>query len=399
MKYKLRPYQKEASDKAVEFFLDDKRDYNALIVIATAGGKSLILSDIADRLNTNVLVFCPSVEILRQNYSKMLTYTEECAMYSASVGKKDIAKVTFCTIGSVKNYAKLFEDFEYIIIDEAHLVNPKQGMYKKFLSQLKKKVLGLTATPYRLETDVDYNYKTKTFNGAQSRLCMLTNYRYPTFKEIIYEIETKLLLEQGYLSELEYYRAPAKGWDETKMFKNSSGSDFSDKSVQWMNEVTGFKSHLINILSRLKKPKSGKKRNGILVFVRFIEDAEYCSRNVESCGYITGAMSKANRERILKEFESGKIQILVNAGCLIVGYDRPDLDTVVLATPTMSLARYYQEVGRALRISDKKEKGWIVDLCGNINRFGRVDNLVLFKDDKDKWQIKNNERQLTDVYL
>lgn len=399
MKYKLRPYQQEASDKAVEFFLDGSKDYNALIVIATAGGKSLIISDIADRLNANVLVFSPTKEILQQNYEKMLAYTSDCSMYSASVGKKEIAKITFCTIGSVKNYADLFDDFEYIIIDEAHLVNPKKGMYKNFLSQLKKKVLGLTATPYRLESDVDYNFKTKTFIGAKSRLCMLTNYKRPTFKEIIYEIETKLLLEKGYLSKLEYYRAPAKGWDENKLFKNTTGSDYSDKSVQWMNKVTDFKSHLLDILMRLKKPKSGKPRNGILVFVRFIEDAEYCARNIEGCGYITGDMTKANRERILQDFETGKIQILVNAGVLIVGYDRPDLDTVVLATPTMSLARYYQEIGRTLRISDEKESGWIVDLCGNINRFGHVDDLVLFKDKNDKWQIKNNERQLTGVYL
>lgn len=399
MTYQLRPYQKEASDSAVKFFLDDSKDYNALIVAMTGSGKSLIISDIANRLNTNVLVFCPTKEILQQNYSKMLTYTNDCAMYSASVGKKDVATITFCTIGSVKNYVKLFEDFDYIIIDEAHLVNPKQGMYKKFLSHLKRKVLGLTATPYRLETDVDYNYKAKTFIGAKSRLCMLTNYKRPVFKEIIYEIDTKSLLAQGYLSKLDYYSVLAPGWNEKRIFKNSSGSDFSDKSVQWMNEVTGFKHHLLSILERLKHPKSGKPRNGILVFVRFIKDAEFCANNIDECGYITGSMTKTEREHVLHDFETGKTQILVNAGVLIVGYDRPDLDTVVLATPTMSLSRYTQEIGRCMRISDNKDRGWVVDLCGNVNRFGRVDDLALFRDDKGKWQMKNNERQLTNVYL
>lgn len=399
MPYILRPYQKEASDKAVGFFLDGEADYNALLVAATASGKSLIIADIANKLNSRVIVFCPTKEILQQNYKKMLAYTDDCGMYSASVGKKDIAKVTFCTIGSVKDNARLFDDFDFVIIDEAHLVSPKKGMYKKFLSQLKKKVLGLTATPYRLETDVDYNYRTKTFNSAKSRLCMLTNYKRPTFREIIYSIDTKLLLEQGYLSSLEYFYVPANGWDERKIYRNSSGSDYSDKSVQWMNDVSGFKYHLLNILERLKRPKRGKPRNGILVFVRFIEDAEFCAKNIDGCGYITGAMSKANRERVLRDFETGKTQILVNAGVLVVGYDRPDLDTVVLATPTMSLARYYQEIGRCLRISDKKNGSWVVDLCGNVSRFGHVDDLCLFRDDNGMWQIKNKERQLTGVYL
>jgi len=399
MRYELRPYQKVASDKAVDFFLDKGKDFNALIVASTGSGKSLIIADIAKRLNSNVLVFCPSKEILQQNYKKMCIYTDECAMYSASVGKKEISTITFCTIGSVKDNAELFEKFGYIIIDEAHLVNPKQGMYKIFLSQLKAKVLGLTATPYRLESDVDYDWKTKTFNGAESRLCMLTNYKKPIFKEVIYEIDTKVLLEQGYLSDIKYYRCPAKGWDERKMFKNSNGSDFSDKSVKWMNETTHFQQHVINILCRLKHPKSGKPRNGILVFVRFIEDAEFLAQHINGCGFITGKMTKKNREHVLNDFENGRIEILVNADCLIVGYDRPDLDTVVLAAPTMSLARYTQEVGRAMRISDKKEDSWLVDLCGNVNRFGHVDELKLYKDDSDKWQIRNNVRQLTDVVL
>lgn len=56
MKFKLRPYQEEASKKAVEFFLDEKKNWNALEVLPTASGKSLILADIAARLKDKVLV-------------------------------------------------------------------------------------------------------------------------------------------------------------------------------------------------------------------------------------------------------------------------------------------------------------------------------------------------------
>lgn len=107
-------------------------------------------------------------------------------------------------------------------------------------------------------------------------------------------------------------------------------------------------------------------------------------------------MSKKNRVRILKEFEEGKIKVLANAGVLIVGYDRPDLDTVVLASPTLSLARYYQEIGRAIRLHPSKKEGWIVDVVGNFNKFGRVEELKLSKTEKDTWCITSNGRQLTD---
>ena len=74
MKFKLRPYQEEASKKAVEFFLDKKKNWNALEVLPTASGKSLILADIAARLKDKVLVFSPTKEILEQNYKKYCSY-------------------------------------------------------------------------------------------------------------------------------------------------------------------------------------------------------------------------------------------------------------------------------------------------------------------------------------
>ena len=397
MSYVLRDYQQKASDAAVSFFLDKTKKHNALIVAATGCGKSLIIADIAYRLNDDVLVFCPTKEILQQNYAKMKSYGADCSMYSASVGKKEISKVTFCTIGSVKGCPELFTHFKYVMIDEAHYVNSKQGMYKYFLKRLKCKVVGLSATPYRLETDVEMDWKTKTFKSAKSYLKMLTDYRKPVFSEIIFNIDVESLLSEGYLSELKYYYQPPKGWEQMTLFKNSTGNDFTDDSVKRAYEKTGFEYHLIDIVRRLLNPKSGIKRNGILVFTRFVKEAEMLANNVDGCAYISGDMTKANRERILKDFEQGRIKVLANANVLVVGYDRPDLDTVVLATPTLSLARYYQEVGRAIRPHPSKECGWIVDLAGNIKRFGEVKDLKLLRGRDGKWAVYSNNRQLTNV--
>lgn len=397
MKYQLRYYQKQASDAAVAFFLDKKKDYNALIVIPTGGGKSLILADIAYRLNDDVLMFSPSREITLQNYAKMKSYGVECSMYSASVGEKRISRITFATIGSAKNSPELFTHFKYVIIDEAHYANSKKGMYKDFLKKLKCKVLGLSATPYRLEVDVDMDWKTKKFKSATPYLQMLTDYKRPIFKEIIYSVDVGELLEKGHLSELEYFYVPPNGWDERYLLKNTSGTDYTDDSVRRMYDHTGFEFHLISVVRRLMNPKNGIKRNGILVFTRFVKEAQMLANNIDKCAYISGDMTKTDRERILKEFEDGKIKVLANANVLVVGYDRPDLDTVVLASPTLSLARYYQEVGRAIRPHPSKERGWIVDLAGNIKRFGEVSDLKLNKNNNGKWAVYSKGRQLTNV--
>lgn len=398
MQYVLRPYQQRASDAGVDFFLDEGKKHNALIVASTGCGKSLIIADIAARLNDKVLVFCPSKEILEQNYRKMTTYGRPCSMYSASVNKKEISQITFVTIGSMKNEADLFKEFRYIMIDEAHLVNPKRGMYKKFLTAMKRKVLGLTATPYRLETDTKMDWETKKFESATSRLMMLTAYKRPVFREIICNIEASELTEQGYLAKMRYFHLPPPDWQEGKLFKNTTGSDYTDQSVRRMFKTTNFKGYMMNVIRRLMNPKDGRPRNGILVFTRFVEDAQDIARQIDGAAYISGAMGKTERERVLKDFEEGRIKVLANAGVLIVGYDRPDLDTVLLATPTLSLARYYQEIGRALRISPEKEEGWIVDLCGNLKRFGAVSDLNMRKCDNG-WEVFSKDRQLTSVEL
>ena len=71
--YQLREYQKEAVDAAVRFF-DNGLKRNGLIVLPTGAGKSLVIANIAYRLDAPVLVFQPSKEILEQNYAKLQTY-------------------------------------------------------------------------------------------------------------------------------------------------------------------------------------------------------------------------------------------------------------------------------------------------------------------------------------
>lgn len=59
MKYTLRNYQKQASDAAVRLFTS-KADKNGLVILPTGAGKSLVIADIASRLEGPLLVFQPS---------------------------------------------------------------------------------------------------------------------------------------------------------------------------------------------------------------------------------------------------------------------------------------------------------------------------------------------------
>lgn len=382
-KYILRDYQRKSSDVAIEYF-NSNADYNALMVLPTGSGKSLIIAEIASTVDGNTLIFQPSKEILEQNYSKLLSYgVMDCSIYSASFNSKKISRITFATIGSVRNNPELFNHFKNIIIDECHLVNAKKGMYKEFLDVIPSKVLGLTATPYRLTTD--------GFGG--SILKFITRTRPRVFKDLIYYCQIKTLLDSGYLSKINYY--DIKSVDVSKLQLNSTGADYTDKSVIKHYKDIGFSSQLLGIINRLAKAN----RKNILVFTRFIDEAENLVNRLNvNAEIVTGATKKKDRERIINDFKSGKIQVIANVGVLTTGFDFPELSTIVLARPTRSLALYYQMVGRAIRPHESKDFAWVIDLCQTFKRFGKVEDLQLTSSKNNLWHIKSNGKQLTNVY-
>ena len=388
MTYKLRDYQQQASDAAIRFCSDKTKKRNAIEVLPTGAGKSLVIADIASRLEGHTLVFQPSKEILEQNYMKLCSYgVLDCSIYSASFGRKEISRVTFATIGSVKNHPELFQHFRNIIIDECHLVNPKEGMYKEFLTMLRCKVLGLTATPYRLCSSRDFG----------SMLKFITRTRPCVFSYVIYQVQISTLLDMGYLSKLNYYPMNPVGWNELNLKSNTTGADYTDKSVIKEYERIDFYGFLVSVVRRLLNPKVGGKRKGILVFTRFLKEAEQLTKSIPGTAIVSGDTPKATREMILRQFKAGKIPVVANVGVLTTGFDYPELDTIVMARPTMSLALWYQIVGRAIRPHPDKEAGWVVDLCGNIKRFGEIKDLRLVDGGNGKWAVYSTGRQLTNV--
>ena len=389
MKFTLRSYQQEASDAAVRVFQGQKQT-NGLIVVSTGGGKSLIIADIASRLDTPLLIFQPSKEILQQNFAKLQSYgVIECGVYSASVGCKDINRITFTTVGSVMNHMNDFKHFKYVLIDEAHCVNSKAGMYKKFIEAEKRQVVGLTATPYRLSS----------YQGG-SMLKFLTRTRPRIFNEVLYVCQTSDLLAKGFLADLKYYDLTSM--DLSNVRSNSTGADYDEKSLKLEYERSGFYDKLTTTTLRVLNPKSGVPRKGVLVFTRFVDEAQNLVDKLKikgiSAAIVTGETPKADREMLLEDFKAGKIKVVANVGVLVVGFDFPALDTVIIARPTKSLAWYYQAVGRCIRPFKGKD-AWVVDLGGNYRRFGKVSDLKIDveKPHSQLWCVKSNGKQLTNV--
>lgn len=354
-------------------------------------GKSLVIADIASRLEGPLLVFQPSKEILQQNFAKLQSYgIFDCGCYSASVGCKDINRITFATIGSVMNHMSDFDCFKNIIIDECHYVNSKAGQYKQFIEAKNRQVVGLTATPYRLD---------RAEGG--SILKFLTRVRPRIFSKVIYCCQIGELLSKGYLADLHYYDLTTL--DLRRVRSNSTGADYDERSLLAEYERSGFYDKLSNTVVKVLQPKSGIPRKGVLVFTAFTREARQLVDKLQSLGVnaaiVTGETPKKEREAILEGFKRREIKVVANVGVLTTGFDYPALDTVVLARPTKSLGLYYQMVGRAIRPFEGKD-GWIVDLSGNYSRFGNVADLFISRPPgTTKWAVYSRGTQLTNVVL
>ena len=310
-----------------------------------------------------------------------------------------------------------------LIVHNCHGVNPVEGQYATFIRKVKRKVLGLTATPYRLTTAQGIETKDKGFmpNGSYKSsdyfiddfhpkpgvvmknaciLKFLTRTRPRIFHDVLYEVSIQTLLQRGYLAKLRYFDMTTI--DTRRVKRNSTGRDYDEQSLSEEFSRCGLGNQLSDIVKRLLHPKNGVPRKGILVFTQFITESEQLARNVEGVAVVTGATKKKDRERILEDFKNGRIKVLANVSVLTTGFDYPELDTVVMARPTMSLAMWYQIVGRAIRPYEGKD-GWVVDLGENIRRFGKVDDLTLREDKPGQYYISGvvggQCKPLTNVYF
>jgi len=373
MKYTLRPYQQEMVDLAVKELNRDKPK-PFVLQAGTGAGKSLVIAGICHQLPGKTLVLQPSRELLKQNYDKMLSYDiKDVKIYSASLGKKEIGNYVMATIGSIYKKPELFKDFEYVIIDECDLVNPKEmdTMYKKFLTAIGcNNVCGLTATPYRTVS----KFYTDEWGGLfyTAHLKCITRIGYPTFwKGIKYKIETQELIDDGYLSPIKYYIEPS---DISKLKVNTTGADFTVDSLEaWGAEKVA------RICQAIEYARDNHKR--ALVFCSSLRQAnavlDAFSGDSSYIQLVDGKTPKKEREEAVRLFKTGDRPVMLNVGVFLAGFDVPELDCIIFARPTLSLRVWYQAVGRGVRLDPGAPEKvlHVYDLAGVTESLGRVETI------------------------
>ena len=357
--FKLRPYQQEAVDATLRHFRRSRAP--ALIVLPTGAGKSLIIAELARIARGRVLGLAHVKELVEQNYSKYKSYGLAAGIYSAGLNRKEsIGKVIFGSIQSVARAEdRFFDDFSLMVIDECHRVSlDGDTQYADVIRRIQRCnpnicILGLTATPYRLDTGWIYRYN---FRG-----CLRTE-EPRVFDRCLYEVTLQELIHAGYLASPVQIDAPVASYDFSSLHIAPGSATFRYEEIEAILKDQSRVTPVIvqNIV------EMAEHRRGVILFTGSVRHAEEILGFLpqDNSALVVGDTPGPERDAIIEKFKAQKIKFLVNVSVLTTGFDAPHVDLIAILRPTESVGLYQQIVGRGLRLYEGKEDCLVLDYTG-----------------------------------
>ena len=273
-----------------------------------------------------------------------------------------------------RHYMELEGKPSLIVVDEAHHAVAKT--YAEVMNAFPKaKKLGVTATPCRM-----------TRRGFTD-----------LFDVLLQSWPVNRFIAAGRLSLYDYMSVRADSEDQRRVLSLTRRGADGDFSLKEMSEKLDVRPSIERLCDTVLRYAGGKKG---IVYAIDIAHAEHIAECYREHGLEAVAISSRTppdeRRDIIGRFRATAplgcgsvlrrpetsatdIQVLVNVDLFGEGFDCPDVEFIQLARPTLSLAKYLQQVGRGMRVHDGKKYCLILDNVGLYRLFG------LPSDDRD-WQ-------------
>ncbi|EGQ8919353.1 DEAD/DEAH box helicase [Vibrio parahaemolyticus] len=357
--YTLRPYQADSVKAVIHYFR--KHSTPAVIVLPTGAGKSLVIAELARLAKGRVLVLAHVKELVEQNHAKYEGYGLKGAIFSAGLGRKETnQQVVFASVQSVvRNLDSFKNQFSLLVIDECHRVpDDKNSSYQKVITHLRElnpgiKVLGLTATPYRLGMGWIYQYHTRgQVRTEESRF----------FRDCIFELPIRYLLDENFLTPARMMDAPVLSYDFSQLKPANTGRY---KEAEMDMVIDKAKRATPQIVEQIIQ--YARERKGVMIFAATVRHAQEIHGLLPEgeTAIVIGDTPTPERDAIIQAFKNREIKYLVNVSVLTTGFDAPHVDLIAILRPTESVSLYQQIVGRGLRLSEGKNECLVLDYAGN----------------------------------
>lgn len=341
----LRDYQNDLIEDARAAFKGGAR--RVLAQAATGAGKTVIAAEMTRRAverGASVRFIVHRAEIMKQTLAKLAAFGLEADI----VGHTPGWQTSPLAVGMVITAAKHgLGKCHVIVIDEAHH-GAKGTVWDKAVGPYERaRILGLTATPRRLDG-----------KGLDS-----------SFDVLVQGPPTVELIEQGHLAAIDPWHDPAA-------LVTGLRSITQKTPLEEIREVLhDFTENAIDIWEK----KGGGDRT--IAFCASVRAAEYTAERFRARGIpaesVDGKLGFGEREAILARYARGETRILTNCDLVSEGFDVPETGVVMQMRSTASLTLHYQQVGRGMRPKQDGRPMVLLDLAGCIKGSGKRKGLGL----------------------
>jgi len=338
----LRPYQVQSIDELREAFKAGHR--MVILVIPTGGGKTTVAAEMirkSTELNNRILFLAHRKELVEQAKNRLHTFGIHPGVIMAGWAQKFRPVMVASQQTLIR---RALPPADVIFVDECH--HSTSVGFIKILEQYPKAfIIGLTATPYRLDGkglgNVGYTH-------------------------IVAPVTVSELTEHEHLVPVVY-----KGVKKDLSDVHITAGDYNIKELYNKFDKSVLYDGVIDNYNRFAP---GSKA---IVFNVNVEHSQKMTRIFNEagipCAHIDAETPALQRAQIIEDFRNDKYSVLCNVNLLGEGVDIPAIETVILNRSTKSKALYFQWIGRGLRTAPGKTKCTVIDQGDNYWNHGQVD--------------------------
>lgn len=358
--YAARPYQTDCLAKLAE--MRARGIDRGIMVMACGLGKTItIILDVARFLeehpDSRVLYLCHNGEILvgakekfeayfgaRYSYGFFMTYANKIEA-DDTLKKPTFLFASFQTMNRRrKQFAP--DEFDYILIDEAHHVQAKT--FAPTVRYFRPKFqLGMTATPFRMD-----GKKIEELLG-----------------DVIYNMDIDHGLLEGWLASIEYKLVLDDIAAGLKEFLDEN-EKYTVSQLNRQVFIALRDKEIVRIIKQRVKD-FGLEKPKIVIYCKTITHAR---RIATIYGRNKAKVVRANQpmeevKEILERLERGEIEAVTSVQKLNEGIDLPSLNMLVFLRNTVSRNVYEQQLGRGTRREADKDTVFVLDFVNNVKRY------------------------------
>ena len=358
----------EVRDYQIDAFVHAMQRKKCLLLSPTASGKSLIIyllyRQFLDYQGLKGLIIVPTTSLVEQLYNDFIDYSSsngfdvETNVHRVYQGrdKHSNKSLVISTWQSLYQLPKeYFEQYDYIIGDEAHLFKA-QSLTTIMTSAINTKYrIGLTGT----------------LDGTKTHKLVLEG----LFGQVKKVTTTKELIENKQLSDFEIKCLILKYSDEL-------AEEMKDKTYQEEIEflITNdprnkfIKNLAVSLGTNTLVLYQMVEKHGKILYDMICNTEKLGDRKVF---FVHGGVDTEDREsiRAIMEKENDAI-VVASFGTFSTGINIRNLHNIIFASPSKSRVRNLQSIGRGLRQSENKTKAVLYDIADDL-RYKKHMNFTL----------------------